>query len=206
VSLDGTSVTVITPPHSAGTVNVAVANSTNRITLHNAFTYLEPYLNLTVEHPSLNLGSVAPTDAGAFTSGVNVVRVNTNYPAGYLLSVSTNQPSSNPNAKDMKHVSLNYRVAATANVCTWNDAGKVLTETENQMENNAWVFSVGTGLISQKLCQVPDLDHPLKIKSTDSSSTSFDDETTVGYGVKVDNRLAAGGYRATVVYSAVGNV
>jgi uncharacterized protein (TIGR02145 family) len=207
VSLDGTSVTVTTPPHAVGTVNVAVANSTNRITLHNVFTYSAPYLNLTTEHSTENLGSVAPTDAGAFTSGVNVVRVNTNYPAGYLLSVSTNQPSSNPNAKDMKHASLNYRVvAATANVCTWNDAGKVLSETENQLENNAWGFSVGTGLISQKLCQVPDLDHPLKIKSTDSSSTSFGDETMVGYGVKVDNRLAAGGYRATVVYSAVGNV
>lgn len=207
VSADGTTITATTPDYGAGTVNVAVTGRINRVTLNNAFTYNSLYITLGTSVRSVQIGQdVAPSESGAFSHGIHYAIVTTNYSKGYNLSISTNQPSTNAHAHDLKHTSENLYVAGTANTCSWNDTTKVLTNTANPLSNNTWGFTLNTtDRDEQKLCQIPSSDSPLKVKSTTTDNQENRDFTAVYYGVKLDLNQAAGAYKAGVLYSAVAN-
>jgi hypothetical protein len=200
-----TQIIVTTPPHTAGLVNVTVTNALSADTKTNGYKYEEPYISLTIDDGDVQIGG-GSLAANTYGTGANVATVKTNYP-GYTLTISTNQPYSNTNAKNMKHTSLSQYIDGTSNTCTWNSSFKTLTNTTNTIANNTWGFTLNTtDRDGQRLCQVPDLNSPLIIKSTTvPNETSSGDQTNIYYGTKVSSDKTSGKYQVTITYTAVGN-
>ncbi|MCL2174355.1 IPT/TIG domain-containing protein, partial [Candidatus Saccharibacteria bacterium] len=123
IVVDSSTITCETTAHLAGVVDVAVTIGSETKTLTSAFEYIEYYVSLALDSNSVSIGGpsgLVPTTVGVFGSGTNTVTVKTNYDDGYGLFISTNQASSNPQAKDLKHLSLSEYIAGTANTCSWN--------------------------------------------------------------------------------------
>jgi predicted outer membrane repeat protein len=148
--------------------------------------------------------SVTPTAAGHFTSSSQEVSVITNNLTGYLMSISTNQPSDNPNAKDLRNLSFSQQyITSTDNTCAWDTETKNLTNTTNTINNNTWGFTLNpTDLASQRLCQIPDLNNPLIVKQVATPNESGDN-TDVFFGAKVNLSKLSGTYQTTIIYNAV---
>jgi hypothetical protein len=167
-----------------------------------------PYIELSLSSNLAEIGGsggMTPTSAGVYGFVANTATTKTNNSTGYYMTISTNQPSTNPHAKDLKHVSLNSYVSSTANTCAWNSATKTLTNTTNVISNNTWGFTLGmSNATGQKLCQIPDEDNPLIIKQTGVANESGD-ITTIYFGSKVDTAIPSGKYQTTVVYTVVAN-
>ncbi|MDR1197191.1 MAG: IPT/TIG domain-containing protein [Candidatus Nomurabacteria bacterium] len=222
-----TQIVCTTSAHLAGLVNVAVnngtynsavmpaqyinssSNLTDPTNVASGFLYQESQVSLALDTNNVKIGGssgLSPTSSGAFGFGTNVVTATTNNLDGYTLKLSTNLPDSNPNAKDMKHDSLNNFITGTSNTCTWDGGFKILTNTTTALSNNTWGFTLNTtDRDSQKLCQVPSQTSPLTIKST-TTDNEIGDVTDVYYGTKIDYNQAAGKYQTTVVYTAVANI
>jgi predicted outer membrane repeat protein len=167
------------------------------------------YLNINLSSNIVQIAGssgLSPTAAGVFVSGSNILTTNTNNPAGYSVSISTNLPSSDPHASDMSHQSIaDTYLPVSANVCSWDDTAKTLINTNNTLSANTYGFTIDSiSLSSQKLCRIPDQNSPLTIKSTTTSSLTGD-TTTFYYGTKIDLGQVAGEYRASIVYTVVPN-
>jgi hypothetical protein len=223
VSSSNTEIVIETPTHAAGLVNVTVSNGLSSDTLPavyinpsgnltdpanvaSGYLYEELYINLGLNSNLVEIGGssgLIPTANGTFDTGSNTLTTATNNPLGYSLSISTDQPSNDANAKDLKHLSLNQYITGTSNTCTWNNTNKLLTNTSTVLANNTWGFTLdSTNLALQQLCQVPANDSLLTIKATSTANESGD-PTNVYFGVKVDITRPSGKYRTTVVYTAV---
>jgi alpha-tubulin suppressor-like RCC1 family protein len=174
--------------------------------IQSGFLYESLYVSLAVSTSTVNLGSLSPTLSGAFTSNSSVVTARTNYPDGYNLSISTDEQSTNPNASHMKHDTLSAYINGASHTCSWNNTSKTFTDATVSLSNNTWGFTLNSAnLASQQFCQVPNADSPLTIKST-TTANETGDTTTFYYGARVDMTKPAGQYKATVVYTAVGNI
>jgi alpha-tubulin suppressor-like RCC1 family protein len=205
VTLDEHTLKAITPAHAAGTVDVTISDGTTPNILHQAFTYQDLYINLTLNSGNMSINST-PDSVGVFSSGSNVSTVRTNNPQGYSLSLSTNKPSTDPNPSAMTHPLGNY-LSATTNTCAWDADTKIFTDAATALPNNTWGFTLDSvNLSDQKFCQVPSSTSPLTVKSTTTDNNEIGDNTTFYYGVKVDLNQLAGQYRADIIYTAVANL
>jgi hypothetical protein len=217
---DGTDCHATTPTLDCGEQNssslVSVPNTTEWVPTTSTekgdvtlYGVLIPSISLTLDPANLAIGSafnpILPSDSGTFANVSHTAKVITDNPTGYKMSLSTDLPSSNPNASDMYHrAQLGVYLSATANTCSWNDTTKVFTNTTNALSNNTWGFTLdSTNLTNQKLCKVPNSNSPLTVKSTTAKTTG--DYTTIYYGVKVDRLQRVGYYRSTMVYTVVTN-
>ncbi|MDR1196727.1 MAG: IPT/TIG domain-containing protein, partial [Candidatus Nomurabacteria bacterium] len=229
VSHTDTKIVVKTPSHIAGLVNVTVSNGLSTDTLppvyidaggdltdftnvSTGYLYQEPYVALTVDTNNLTIGGspITPSISGTYAHSPNTTSVKTNYLLGYNLTLSTNLPNSNTHASDLKETTAipDRYLIGTTNTCTWNTTTKTLDNTTSTILNNTWGFTINSSdLTAQKLCRVPNQNNPLTIKSTNAPmETNPGDQTTFYYGTKLDYNQAAGIYRTTVVYTAVGNI
>jgi hypothetical protein len=212
------SITVTTPPHTAGTVDVTISNGVDAVVKSQSYTYEEPYLNIDLDTEEVSItddngvtdtdSKVTPSLSGTFAQGSNILTTTTNSPKGYYLSLSTNLPSSASNPSDMLHQSLpgNY-LPATDKICTWNDMNKTLTYNDSTISNNTYGFTLdSTNLSSQKLCQIPNSTYPLTVKSTTTATDEqTGDDTTIYYGAKINTQQLAGEYKTTIIYTALAN-
>jgi hypothetical protein len=185
----------------------------DRANVVSGFLYEEPYLAISLNTNSVNIegpggGALVPSVSGTYGYSSNTATTTTNNPTGYILFISTDQLNSNPNAKDLKHQSLNQYIVGTANTCTWTP-GAVgtpgsLTNTTSQLSNNTWGFTLNAAnRNAEQLCQIPASDTPLTIKqSTTAKDTG--DNTDIYYGSKVDLNAVIGTYLTSVVYTVVG--
>jgi alpha-tubulin suppressor-like RCC1 family protein len=189
-----------------GQLDSSETRNGDRANITSGFLYEEVFISISTNNNMIEVGGsggITPTSAGAFGTGSNIATTSTNNPTGYSLGISTNLPSSNPNTKDLKHLSLNQYIAATNNACTWNSATKMLDNTASALANNTWGFTLDTtNLGDQKLCQVPSSSSPLTIKQTNVANETGD-PTSIFFGAKVDLSKPSGKYRTTVVYTAV---
>jgi uncharacterized protein (TIGR02145 family) len=194
------------PDECNGRLDSGESRNGDRANAASGFLYEEIYISLSLDNNLVQIGGsggLIPASSGVFGSGGNILTTSTNNPRGYSLFISTNELSTNPNAKDLKHVSLNQFVAGTGNTCSWNNTTKVLTNTSGTLANNTWGFTTNSAnLLSQQLCQVPAKDNLLTIKST-SLANEAGDPTSVFFGAKVDMSKPSGKYQTIVVYTAV---
>ncbi|MCL2451782.1 IPT/TIG domain-containing protein [Candidatus Saccharibacteria bacterium] len=181
----------------------------DRANVESGFLYEEIYINLILDSSLVEIGNgVNPSPGGTFASGANTLTTSTNNPWGYLLSISTNQPSTNPNASDLKHLSLSEYVAGTANTCSWTPSGTPGTpgsfgNTGSSLVNNTWGFTLDlTNLGAERLCRVPNSGSPLTIKQT-IAADELGDPTNVFFGARVNLSKPSGKYQTTVVYTVV---
>lgn len=161
------------------------------------------YINLSLDSTTVDIGNLTPNIG--FGSGNNTATVTTNNSTGYTLSISTDLPSSDTHASDMKHATLSRYIAGTSNTCVWNAGSQTLTNTMSALVDNTWGFTLNSGnLAAQQLCRVPDADSPLIIKST-SVADEAGDQTVINYGAKINMSTAPGLYSSTVIYTATAN-
>jgi uncharacterized protein (TIGR02145 family) len=208
----------VTLPATCSSANTTACNGrldpgetrhSDRDNIASGFLYEEVYLSLVLGSDNVQIGSstgLTPTTTGAFGSGTNTLTAATNNPKGYVLSISTDQPSSNTNASDMAHQSItNTYLLSTANTCNWNTATNTLTNTTTPLGNNTWGFTLNpANLASQQLCQAPNQNSPLTVKST-TTPDETGDNTTFYYGTKINLEQVAGEYKARVVYLVMAN-
>ena len=176
----------------------------DRTNIVSGFLYEEVYISLDLDTNLVKIGGteLTPTTAGVFGWGNNIVTVTTNNNTGYALFISTNQNNSNPNAKDLKHTTLNEYIASVANVCTTSISGS-LDPNSGILTNNTWGFTIyPMAVYAQNFCQVPDLDSPLGIKATDHANEAGS-STSIFFGARVDTSKPSGKYQTVVVYTAV---
>jgi uncharacterized protein (TIGR02145 family) len=214
------------PTECNGKLDPGETRSSDRSNVISGFLYEEVYLSISLNTDSVEItdgtttidsngnptNSLTPTPSGTFGSASNTTTTSTNNPTGYTLSISTNQANTNPdttpnpNAKDLKHVSLNQYITSTTNTCTWNSSANSLTNTDNQLSNNTWGFTLTqTNKDNQQLCQVPDKDNPLTIKTT-ATQNEAGDNTDIFFGARIDITRPSGKYEGTVVYTVVANM
>jgi hypothetical protein len=150
---------------------------------------------------------ITPSSSGSFISTANTLTITTDSPKGYSLSVSTNQPSSNAHASDMTNLNTaGTYLPATTNTCSWNTTIKAFTNTDDPLSINSYGFTLdSTSLSSQSLCQIPNSNSPLTVKST-TDAEAVGDATTFYYGAKIDLELPAGYYQTNIVYTVVANL
>jgi uncharacterized protein (TIGR02145 family) len=168
---------------------------------------VEPQLTVSIDSTDLNFtdpegdDNIAPTTESTEASVSNTLTVATNLD-GYELAVSTDQPNTNYHASDMPHQSQDHTfLHGTDHTCSWNTTATALDNTDAAIANNTWGFTLDTSLLgAHKLCQVPDSDSPIRVKSTQTANLSGDN-TTIYYGTKVDLHQLAGKYRTHVMYT-----
>jgi hypothetical protein len=163
-------------------------------------------LNFTLDSDNIIIGGssgITPSSGGVFASASNAVIVATNNPTGYNLQLSTNQT----NTSDLAHQSIaGAYLPVTANICTWDDTTKTFVNTSNILVANTYGFAIDSANFSaQKLCQVPNLNSPLTVKSTTTPSEPWDN-TVFYYGVKINLEQVAGDYKTGIVYSVMVNL
>ena len=143
----------------------------------------------------LNL-SINTTPAGAQETASHDVIVKTDDPAGFTLTVSVNNDTSN--ALNLNgSTSATEKFAATSGTYTSPAA----------LDDNAWGFAdTLTKKDNDQWAAVPLLSSAQQIKQT-SSATPSGDTTTVHYGIKAkyDGKHSNGNYSNTIVYSVTGN-
>jgi hypothetical protein len=128
--------------------------------------------------------------------------VTTNHAAGYSLTLSNGDTNTNlVNGSDniAAHTSGTQASPSSLAANTWGyrvdgvggfGAGATLSESNVSSSSFTWAG-------------VPSSASPVNLKST--ANEAVDDETTVWYGVKVDQTLPTGTYTDTVVYTATTN-
>jgi hypothetical protein len=196
-----------------GKLDTGETRHSDRANVASGFLYEEVYLELNLNNELVKIGGntgLTPTTGGAFGSESSRLTTRTNNPTGYLLSVSTDKPNSDINGKSLKHLSLSgHYLPGTSNTCSWvpGSAGAPgsLTNTNNLLGINEWGFTLDPAkLAEQKLCQMPDADHSLRVKQTNTANESGDN-TDIYFGAKIDLHQVAGQYQTTVIYTVVGN-
>ena len=143
----------------------------------------------------LNL-SINTTPAGAQETASHDVIVKTDDPAGYTLSVSVNNDTSNA-------LNLNGNTSATSSFPA--TSGTYTNPTA--LDENSWGFTdTLTKKDNDQWSAVPLLSNSQQIKQTNSANTSGD-TTTVYYAInaKYDGKHENGGYSNTIIYSVTGN-
>lgn len=145
---------------------------------------------------------VTPTASGAMSSNSDTVTVATNNSAGYVLTFSNNDTTTN--------------LVSGANTFT-ADAGTQAVPTST-LTNNRWGYRVdsvggfGVGATTAETnvassafswAGVPSSAAPNTLKTTATTATA--DVTTVWYGVKADTTKPSGVYSDSVTYTATTN-
>jgi hypothetical protein len=191
-----------TLPDSARWAPSVSTEPTNNATFYGVFV---PSLDLALSSSSLAIDSSTGA-VGSLVSASHTASVHTNSLTGYRLSVSTNQPDTNPRASDLAHqTAAGVYLPATANTCSWNATTDIFTNTNNPLSVNSWGFTLdAVNLNNQKLCKMPSLSQPLTIKRTTKYKATPDD-TTVYYGTKLNLSQPAGNYRTTMTYTVTSN-
>jgi hypothetical protein len=211
-----TSIKCTTTAHSEGAVSVTVSNGARNAVALSGFLYQTSYISIDVgltndsskvvisdDNGTTDVdGKITPTPGGTFAKGSHTLTATTNNSKGHYLTISTNSASNSLEHTSMAGVSI----PATANTCSWSDASRTLAnDTDNTLSNNTYGFTLSSSdLTAQKLCQIPNSNSPLTIKSTTEANDTGDD-TVVYYGAKIDARQPAGEYKATIVFTAIGN-
>ena len=143
----------------------------------------------------LNL-SINTTPAGAQETASHDVIVKTDDPAGFTLTVSVNNDTSN--ALNLNgSTSATEKFAATSGTYTSPKA----------LDDNTWGFAdTLTKKDNDQWAAVPLLSNAQQLKQT-SSATPSGDTTTVHYGIKAkyDGAHSNGNYSNVITYSVVGN-
>ena len=143
----------------------------------------------------LNL-SINTTPAGAQETASHDVIVKTDDPAGFTLTVSVNNDTSNA-------LNLNGSTSATEKF----NATSGTYASPKALDDNTWGFAdTLTKKNNDQWAAVPLLSSAQQIKQT-SSATPSGDTTTVHYGIKAkyDGKHSNGNYSNTITYSVVGN-
>ena len=143
----------------------------------------------------LNL-SIHTTPAGAQETASHDVIVKTDDPAGFTLTVSVNNDTSNS-------LNLNGNTSATSNFPA--TSGTYANPTA--LDDNSWGFTdTLTKKDNDQWSAVPLLSNAQQIKQTGSANTSGD-TTTIYYAInaKYDGKHENGSYSNTITYSVVGN-
>ncbi|MBQ9019715.1 hypothetical protein IJ096_00065 [Candidatus Saccharibacteria bacterium] len=143
----------------------------------------------------LNL-SIHTTPAGAQETASHDVIVKTDDPAGFTLTVSVNNDTSNA-------LNLGGSTSATEK---FNATSGTYTSPA-ALDDNAWGFAdTLTKKDNDQWAAVPLLSSAQQIKQT-SSATPSGDTTTVHYGIKAkyDGKHSNGNYSNVITYSVVGN-
>ncbi|GHU08512.1 hypothetical protein FACS189431_4910 [Alphaproteobacteria bacterium] len=202
---DSTHIYCTTTAHDEGLVDVLVSIGSNTVPFADGFEYIfTPYVALTIDSNNVVLTDgtdsgtkLTPTTTGQYGYAQNTVSVKTNM-AGYDLSVSTNTTNNN-----LVHITLGTTIPSIA--------GAEALGNELPIGANTWGFSIDPGAVNNgnqaKWLTMPNSSSPLMIKSTTTpNETPQGDQTTINYGAKIDLLQASGTYRATVVYTAIGNM
>ena len=143
----------------------------------------------------LNL-TINTTPAGAQETASHDVVVKTDDPAGFTLTVSVNNDTSNA-------LNLNGSTSATEKF----NATSGTYATPKALDENSWGFADTLAKKNaDQWAAVPLLSNAQQIKQT-SSATPSGDTTTVHYGInaKYDSKHSNGNYSNTIVYSVTGN-
>ena len=143
----------------------------------------------------LNL-SINTTPAGTQETASHDVIVKTDDPAGFTLTVSVNNDTSNA-------LNLNGSASATEKFAATSGT----YASPKALDDNTWGFAdTLTKKNNDQWAAVPLLSSAQQIKQT-SSATPSGDTTTVHYGIKAkyDGAHSNGNYSNTIVYSVTGN-
>ncbi|MDR2063787.1 MAG: IPT/TIG domain-containing protein [Candidatus Nomurabacteria bacterium] len=174
----------------------------DRANVVSGFLYEEIYISITVDRSMVDIGGSSglnPSPSGIFGTATSVATTITNHPNGYSLSISTDKPSSDPHAKDLKHLLSDDYVTGTANTCTWS--GSSLDNTTVPLSVNTWGFTLSTSnRDAEQLCQIPSSSAPLTIRAT-AQENATGDVTSIHFGAKIDFAIPAGEYQATIIYT-----
>ena len=143
----------------------------------------------------LNL-SINTTPAGTQETASHDVIVKTDDPAGFTLTVSVNNDTSNA-------LNLNGSTSATEKFAATSGT----YASPKALDDNTWGFAdTLTKKNNDQWAAVPLLSNAQQLKQT-SSATPSGDTTTVHYGIKAkyDGAHSNGNYSNTIVYSVTGN-
>jgi hypothetical protein len=176
--LSDTQLTCTVPANDvAGPVDVSVTTPTGTVTQTGGYTYIAPTLSITGVS-NVDLGKVLP---GNFVSANTSLTVNSDYPDGYTLQISSNTSST-----DM--VNGGYSIPA-------------LTE-PNFGTSSAWGYSLDNSTWQG----VPPLGSALPLGLIDSPTSAYPSNThdyTIYYGLQAGATQASGKYQTTVLYTAI---
>jgi uncharacterized protein (TIGR02145 family) len=153
-----------------------------------------PTISLTA--PTTATLNVTPNNSSPTTAS-STISVTTNNTTGYSISATT-QDSTNDCLKSSADAAIDCPDATNKIINTAGTSISPVTE----LATNTWGISLDNGTTWQG---IPLLGQPaLSIKSTNAPATN--DNSTITYGVKVDNSLPADTYSGTVIITAMANV
>jgi len=133
----------------------------------------------------VDFGHITPTTTGTTATVNATINVRTNAP-GYDLKFSTASTTNTLNHNPV-FAPTNYTISPT---------------TTTALDINSWGYSTNSGTT---FSAVPTSTAPVTLKSTTTANDTLGEDTTITYGLKVNDSQASGTYQTTLLYTALTN-
>ena len=141
--------------------------------------------------PSLDALTLTPSASGSFSSQDVTVSVGTNNPTGYTLTMSSDS------TELTRSSAIN---GSTPTIATLESAAA-----EASFPTNRWGYKRTTGSTTDISYQPMLTNSSITLNNTEGPANAQDSQSTINFGVKLNNAIPSGTYSITLTFLAVAN-